>query len=61
MCQLLYKYTNTVIISFLDIYKNIFNKFNELSDEDVYLLADNLGRIAKNIIWKLKHVVKSII
>lgn len=54
MCQLLYKYTNTVIISFLDIYKNIFNKFNELSDEDVYLLADNLGRIAKKYHLEIK-------
>lgn len=54
MCQLLYIYTNTVIISFLDIYKNIFNKFNELSDEDVYLLADNLGRIAKKYHLEIK-------
>lgn len=54
MCQLLYKYTNTVIISFLDIYKNIVNKFNELSDEDVYLLADNLGRIAKKYHLEIK-------
>ena len=54
MCQLLYKYTNTVIISFLDIYKNIINKFNELSDEDVYLLADNLGRIAKKYHLEIK-------
>ena len=54
MCQLLYKYTNTVIISFLDIYKNIVNKFNGLSDEDVYLLADNLGRIAKKYHLEIK-------
>lgn len=46
MCQLLYRYTNTVIISFLDIYKNIIGKFNELGDEEVYYLAKHLGVIA---------------
>lgn len=48
MCQLLSKYTDTVIISFLDIYKNIMGRFNELSDEDVHELAKDLGVIAKS-------------
>ena len=46
MCQLLHQYTNIVIISFLDIYKNIIGKFNELSDDEVYFLAKHLGVIA---------------
>ena len=46
MCQLLHLYTNTVIISFLDIYKNIIGKFNELKDDEVYYLAKHLGVIA---------------
>ncbi|WP_286076817.1 DUF1848 family protein, partial [Thomasclavelia cocleata] len=39
MCQLLFKYTNIVIISYLDIYKNIIGKFNELSDEEIIYLS----------------------
>ena len=37
MCQLLFPYTETVIISFLDIYKNIIGKFDELTAHDVLL------------------------
>lgn len=46
MCRLLYRYTDIVIISFLDIYKNIIGKFVELSDDDIYYLAKHLGIIA---------------
>ena len=46
MCRLLYKYTNQVIISFIDIYQNIIGKFNPISDKDVYYLAEHLGLIA---------------
>lgn len=47
MAQLLAPYTNTVIISFIDVYKNIAGKFNELSDEDVNEIALRFGKIAK--------------
>ncbi|MFQ8706533.1 MAG: DUF1848 domain-containing protein [Thomasclavelia sp.] len=46
MCQLLFKYTNIVIISYLDIYKNIIGKFSELNDEDINYLSKHLGLIA---------------
>ena len=46
MCQLLFKYTNIVIISYLDIYKNIIGKFNELSEEEIIYLSKHLGAIA---------------
>lgn len=46
MCQLLFNYTNIVIISFLDIYKNIVGKFNELSDKQIDYLSKHLGMIA---------------
>ena len=47
MCQLLFPYTETVIISFLDIYKNIIGKFDELTDHDVIELAQRVGKIAQ--------------
>lgn len=47
MCQLLSKYTSNVIISFLDLYKNITGRFIELSDDDVHYLAKYFGNIAK--------------
>ena len=47
MCQLLFPYTETVIISFLDIYKNIIGKFDELTDHDVIELAQRFGKIAQ--------------
>lgn len=40
-------YTETVIISFLDIYKNIIGKFDELTDHDVIELAQRFGKIAQ--------------
>lgn len=46
MARLLSPYTNTVIISFIDIYKNIVGKFNELSDSDIKELAHKFGIIA---------------
>lgn len=48
MCQLLSKYTDTVIISFLDVYQNIKGLFDELSDDDIYYLAKYFGKIAKD-------------
>lgn len=47
MCYLLSKYTKKVIISFIDIYKNIEGKFKELGDDEINELAFKLGKIAK--------------
>lgn len=54
MCQLMHEYTSTVIISFLDIYKNIEGKFNELGDRDIRDLAKQLGMIAKKYNLKIQ-------
>ena len=47
MCSLLHRYTNTVIISFVDIYKNIAGQFKELHDDEVHLLAKRMGELAQ--------------
>lgn len=54
MAAILSKYTNTVIISFLDIYKNIEGLFNELSDKDVDEMAKQLGKLAKQYQLEIK-------
>lgn len=54
MCRILAKYTDIVIISFIDIYKNIAGKFNEIDEDDVLKIAQQFGKIAKKYQIKIQ-------
>lgn len=54
MCQILSKYTDIVIISFIDIYRNIAGKFNEIDENDVLKIAKQFGMIAKKYQIKIQ-------
>lgn len=50
LCRLLKGYTNHIIVSFLDMYKNVKNnklKYNELTEQDYELIGINFSRSAE--------------
>lgn len=52
ICKVLKEYINTIIISFVDIKKNVLKnmkylKLKEITEEDIYKIAEIFGKIAK--------------